>query len=66
MGKLLATASITIKHVKDGHDASNKERYDGLFADGIEYWSKDYNNYVKPDGNTTVITSTKQPKYGDQ
>ena len=66
MGKLLATASITIKHVKDGVDASNKERYDGLFADGIEYWSKDYNNYVKPDGNTTVITSTKQPKYGDK
>ena len=66
MGKLLATASITIKHVKDGHDASNKERYDGFFADGIEYWSKDYNNYVKPDGNTTVITSTKQPKYGDK
>ena len=69
MGKLLATASITIKHVKDGQngvDASNKERYDGLFADGIEYWSKDYNNYVKPDGNTTVITSTKQPKYGDK
>ena len=47
MGKLLATASITIKHIKDGVDASNKERYDGLFADGIEYWSKDYNNYVK-------------------
>ena len=66
MGKLLATASITIKHIKDGVDASNKERYDGLFADGIEYWSKDYNNYVKPDGNTTVITSTKQPKYGDK
>ena len=69
MGKLLATASITIKHIKDGQngvDASNKERYDGLFADGIEYWSKDYNNYVKPDGNTTVITSTKQPKYGDK
>ena len=66
MGKLLATASITIKHVKDGHDASNKERYDGLFADGIEYWSKDFNNYVKPDSNTTVITSTKQPKYGDK
>ena len=69
MGKLLATASITIKHVKDGQngvDASNKERYDGLFADGIEYWSKDYNNYVKPDGNTTVITSTKQPQYGDK
>lgn len=69
MGKLLATASITIKHVKDGQngvDASNKERYDGLFADGIEYWSKDYNNYVKPNGNTTVITSTKQPKYGDK
>ena len=66
MGKLLATASITIKHIKDGHDASNKERYDGLFADGIEYWSKDYNNYVKPDSNTTVITSTKQPKYGDK
>ena len=66
MGKLLATASITIKHVKDGVDASNKERYDGLFADGIEYWSKDYNNYVKPDSNTTVITSTKQPKYGDK
>ena len=66
MGKLLATASITIKHIKDGVDASNKERYDGLFADGIEYWSKDYNNYVKPDSNTTVITSTKQPKYGDK
>lgn len=69
MSKLLATASITIKHIKDGQngvDASNKERYDGLFADGIEYWSKDYNNYVKPDGNTTVITSTKQPKYGDK
>ena len=66
MGKLLATASITIKHIKDGVDASNKERYDGLFADGIEYWSKDFNNYVKPDGNTTVITSTKQPKYGDK
>lgn len=66
MGKLLATASITIKHVKDGVDASNKERYDGLFADGIEYWSKDFNNYVKPDSNTTVITSTKQPKYGDK
>ena len=69
MGKLLATASITIKHIKDGQngvDASNKERYDGLFADGIEYWSKNYNNYVKPDSNTTVITSTKQPKYGDK
>lgn len=69
MGKLLATASITIKHVKDGQngvDASNKERYDGLFADGIEYWSKNFNNYVKPDSNTTVITSTKQPKYGDK
>lgn len=66
MGKLLATASITIKHVKDGVDASNKERYDGLFADSIEYWSKDYNNYVKPDSNVTTITSTKQPKYGDK
>lgn len=48
-----------------GDDAVNNEKQDGVFADGITFWSSNYNSYVKPGSNVTVIKSSKQPKYGE-